>query len=91
MRAVIAVQLLVVEHQYLSLVVCAGLLQIFDQRLDNLDSTINQLESAWQQLLDAGYLSDEDTGKRQVCAAADVFSHGRNSQHTLSSLTCCTW
>ena len=47
-----------------------GLLQIFDQRLDNLDSTINQLESTGQQLLDAGYLSDEDTGKRQVCATA---------------------
>ena len=67
-----------------------GALQIFDQRLDNLDSTINQLESTWQQLIDAGYLSDEDTGKRQVCAAAaaaaaaaahatDLFSHGSNS------------
>jgi len=74
-----------------------GLLQIFDQRLDNLDSTINQLESTGQQLLDAGYLSDEDTGKRQVCAAAaddddddDEFSCDRKSQLMLSLKTCCT-
>jgi len=59
-------------------------LQVFDQRLDNLDSTINQLESSWHQLLDAGYLSDEETGRRQVRAAAavvtDIFSLCENSQ-----------
>jgi len=49
---------------------CCTFVQVFDQRLDNLVSTINQLESSWQQLLDAGYLSDEDSGKRQVCVVA---------------------
>jgi len=33
-----------------------------------MDSSVNQLESTWHQLLDEGCLSDEDAGKRQVFA-----------------------
>lgn len=43
-----------------------GLMQVFDQRLGGMDSTVNQLESSLQHLVDAGYLSDDDAGKRQV-------------------------
>jgi len=67
---VFAVHLLVVEAVVRA--VCVVYKQVFDQRLDNQDSTINQLESTWQQLIDAGYLSDEDSGKRQVCMSVAV-------------------
>ena len=48
--------------------------QVYDQHLDGLDSTVSQLESTWQQLHDAGYMSDDDAGKRQVCISALLLS-----------------
>lgn len=50
------------------------MLQVFGRKLDQLESTVSQLESASGELVNSGYLSDNDDAKQQVLDVQNCIS-----------------